>query len=123
MPVDIDKKQVIDMYTHKICSGWLDVKKYIESLEHNLKNYSDAFQVKKNYIAKLEKEKQDLELRMLTIPKAKERFSQHEKEEILRKRLNGATCNEIAEEYNCSSATIHRIVKPLKIDLRKKIKN
>lgn len=123
MPVNADRKQIIDMYTNKRCSTWTEVKRYIETLEHNIKNYSDAFQVQKNYIEQIKEEKQELELKLLVTPKKQERFSTQEKETIIKKRINGATCSEIAEEYKCSSATIHRIVKPLKIDLRKKTKN
>ncbi|MGL4362456.1 MAG: hypothetical protein ACRCSG_04135 [Cellulosilyticaceae bacterium] len=122
MPVNSDRKQIVNMYTNRSCSGWAEVKEYVESLEGKLKSYSDAFQVQKRSIAQMQKEKRELELKILEMPKKQERFSVEEKEEIIKKRINGATCSDLAESYRCSSATIHRIVKPLKIDLRKKVK-
>ena len=51
---------------------------------------------------------------------ARERFSDDEAQTIRQKRVEGSTCQELAQEYKCSTATIHRIVADLRIDLRKK---
>lgn len=47
------------------------------------------------------------------------RFNKEQKRNIRDQRMTGISINKIAEEYNCSTSTIHNLVKDIQLDLRK----
>lgn len=48
------------------------------------------------------------------------RFNYETRMDICNKRLSGQSINKLAQEYNCSTSVISRIIKGIDIDLRKK---
>lgn len=52
-----------------------------------------------------------------------ERFSFNERQLIRQCRINGMSITKLAEEFRCSTSTIHAITKDIKIDLRRHSKN
>lgn len=88
----------------------------VEDLKKEIRELKLEIKAQDEYICALEEE-----CRLLKQVKAgrSNRFSYETRMDICNKRLSGQSINNLAQEYNCSTSVISRIVKGIDIDLRR----
>ena len=109
--------EVLDVEDVELSTYLDQVNKYAIRKRHEVNGLNAEIKKLSVEIEKLNAEIDVLKVKLNT--RSREKVSASDKQLIIRLREKGVTIKDLAEHFECSTATIHKIVKDVDIDLRR----